>query len=78
MQVYLILDILFKDKLMERTVDLNNQLDYFYTSAQIGLSVLIFICLIYVFWISTLISRNIEIPINKLITIFKEMHLDPN
>jgi len=63
---------------MERTVDLNNQLDYFYTSAQIGLSVLIFICLIYVFWISTLISRNIEIPINKLITIFKEMHLDPN
>jgi len=78
MQVYLILDILFKDKLMERTVDLNNQLDYFYTSAQIGLSVLIFICLIYVFWISTLISRNIEIPINKLITIFKEMHLDPS
>jgi len=63
---------------MKTTAQLEAILEKLIIVVSISFGLFILFMVLYVFWISKEISENIETPIDRLIYIFKEMHLDPS
>lgn len=78
LQVYVFLDILSRDKLLETTRNLEKKLSKQNMVNSICFPVGLVVFVVYVLCISKQISESIEKPIERLTAIFRDMNLDPS